>query len=95
MAYDSRLKAAPPGPLRNMRVIAIDANDDFTRAEGFICQAVEAGSVVFRPLLGDADITQTVAAGQVIGVGSHPVLLSAVRSVAGGTRAGSIVIGTL
>lgn len=95
MTFDARLFNSPPGPLRDMRVITVHATDDFTRPEGFICQAVEAGAVVYRTLYGTTDITQTVTAGEVIGVGTHPVLISAVRSVAGGTRAGTIVIGTL
>ncbi len=95
MAYDARLKAAPPGPLRNKYVHAVHATDDLVISGGFICQAVGAGDIVYRTLHGTEDVTETVAAGAVIGVGSHPVLLRAVRSTAGGTSVSSIVVGTL
>lgn len=95
MPYDARTRAAPVGPLRDHQDITVHATDDYELARGFICQAVSAGAIVYRTLQGDADITETVTAGQVIGVGGFATLLSAVRSTAGGTAVTTIRIGTL
>ena len=81
----------PVGPLRDKRVIDISSNA-YEHATGFICQAVAAGSLVYRTLEGDTDLTETVTAGQVIGVGSFPVLVSVVRA---NSTIGSIVVGIL
>ena len=81
----------PIGPLRDKRVVDISGSA-YERPEGFICQAAAAGSIVYRTLEGVTDITETVTAGQVIGIGNFPVILSAVRANA---TIGSIVVGII
>ena len=81
----------PLGPLRDKRTVDISASA-YEHPSGFICQAVAAGDLTYRTLEGDTDLTETVVAGQVIGVGSFPVLVTAVRANA---TIGSIVVGIL
>ena len=88
------LLQGPIGPLRDRFVHTTHASDDYEDAEGFICQLGSAGDVVYRTLVGSVDITESgKAAGDVISVGTVPVALVAVRSLAGGTTATSLVIG--
>lgn len=81
----------PLGPLRDKRAVDISTADHVDPG-GFVCQAAKAGNLTYRTAAGDADQTETVAAGDVIQAAGVPVLLSAVRASA---TIGSIVIGKL
>ena len=86
----------PIGPLRDRLIHTVHATNDYEDSNGFICQLGTAGDVEYRTMLGDADITETgKTAGDVISVGTIPVVLIAVRSLAGNTTVTSLVIGVI
>ena len=86
----------PIGPLRDRFAHTTHATNDYEDERGFICQLGTAGDVVYRTMLGSADITESgKSAGDVISVGTIPVILTAVRSLAGGTTVTSLVIGVV
>ena len=86
----------PIGPLRDRFVHTVHATDDYEDSNGFLCQLGTAGDVEYRTMLGTADITESgKAAGDVISVGTIPVVLIAVRSLAGSTTVTSLVIGVI
>lgn len=70
----------PLGPYRDRREITL-TNADYVVPEGFAVEAREAGALTFRTLRGNADQTETLAAGETLsGPGMVPVLLQAVRN---------------
>ena len=81
---DIRNRDLPVGPLRVKEIITL-GNDDYEVPQGFICRIGEAGAVQYRCIESSSDLTETVVAGTIIGVGNHPVLLSVVRGHSGGT----------
>ena len=72
MPRDHRLIASSPGPLRDKYSVTV-GTDDIDLDGGFIVQAGSAGDITYRTLFGIADQTETVAAGDTIGIGNHPV----------------------
>ena len=76
-----------PGPLRNRTTLA--AGNAYENDAGVIVQAAAAGAVTYRTLDGTADATQTLAAGDVISVGTVPVLVRAIRD----STAANVVLG--
>ena len=66
------------GPLKHVRTV--NTNADIEDARGFIVQAVGAGDLTYRPVAGDADITETLVAGGFPHVCGIPVMVSAVRA---------------
>ena len=75
----------PVGPMRDKIVMTL-GNDDYELPSGFICQMVGTGDVNYRTLEGNSDQTENIpTSGVIIGVGNHPVLLSAVRGHSNGT----------
>ena len=79
----------PMGPLRDKRTVSIAAND-FEMKSGFVAQAVEAGTLTYRTIIGETDETETVTAGEAITVAGVPVLLRALRS---SSAVNNVVIG--
>ena len=62
------------------RKLAIDISaNDYEDPKGFTAQVNKAGDVTYRTLLGDADQTETLSAGDYIG-GVTPVAVVAVRA---------------
>ena len=91
---DLRNKDQPVGPLRDRLVIDTSGSDDYELESGFICQVAAAGTLVYRTLEGESDLTQTgLAIGDVINVAGIPVILRAIRGT--GTTVDSIIIGRL
>lgn len=88
------LLQGPMGPYRGKRVVTTHATNDYEDANGFTCQLGTAGDIVYRDMYHDFDQTETgLAAGDMISVGTVPVALIAVRSLAGGTTVTSLVLG--
>ena len=82
----------PVGPLRDKFTETIAA-DDYVLPQGFLCQVGSAGNITYRTISGDVDQTEDgLTAGDIIGVGNHPVLLRAVR---GSSTITSIIVGRL
>ena len=81
---------APLGPLRDKYVVDISA-DDYVDEDGFMCQAVGAGSLTYLTLSGDDEQTENgLQAGDIIQACGIPVLMRRVRASAG---VRSIVVG--
>ena len=93
---DIRNKDLPVGPLRIKEFVTL-GDPDYVQENGFICQIGEAGEVIYRCVEGESDLTETVAAGTILGVGNHPVLLQYVRGHTNGTAAAitTLIIGRL
>ena len=82
----------PVGPYRDKQIITI-TTADFVRESGFTCQAAAAGSITYRTLEGQSDLTETVAVGDTIsGPGGVPVILQAVR---GSSAVKQFVVGVI
>ena len=91
-----RLLQGPLGPYRGKRVVTTHATIDHEDANGFTCQLGTAGDIVYRDMYHDFDQTETgLAAGDMVAVKDVPVILIAVRSLAGGTTVTSLVLGIL
>lgn len=80
------------GPVRGRAEVDV-SSEDYENAAGFILQVGSSGSVVYRPLDGNADVTETFTAAGVVAVGAVPLLLRAVRRT--GTNATGLVAGLL
>ena len=93
---DIRNFDVPVGPLRDKLTHTV-GTADFEIPQGFICLVNGAGTIVYRTVGGDADQTETITGTDpiIIGVGNHPVLLSAVRGSAGGTTYSEFQAGRL
>ena len=91
---DIRNRDLPVGPLRDRLVIDTSGTDDYELGSGFICQVATTGTLVYRTLEGESDLTQTgLAVGDVINVAGIPVILRAIRGT--GTTVTSIIVGRL
>ena len=88
---DLRTFSSPVGPLRDKYTLAV-GTDDIVIPTGFICQAGSVGDITYMTLFGATPQTETVAEGDIIGLGNHPVLLG---TVFGSSTITSIVVGTL
>lgn len=76
--FSVTLLAVEQGPLRDR--VAVDvSSSDFVRDGGFILQVNASGSITYRTLDGDTDITEMFSAAGTVNVGGVPVLLRAVR----------------
>lgn len=81
----------PVGPLRGRKTVTI-GSEDVEFDAGVIVQAATAGDLVYHPLYGGSDITETVAVGDFPNVAGIPVLVSAIR---GSSTVTEVVIGLL
>ena len=92
---DLRQFAQSPGPLRDMYSVTI-GTDDFLLPTGFLCVVTSNGDLTFRTLFGENDQTISGLAGTTtpvtIGLGTHPVLLGAIR---GSSTAKTFTVGIL
>ena len=88
---DASITQGAVGPLKEKRVVDISVND-FEDARGFVVQAGADGDLTYRPLVGNADLTDTLVAGGSVNVGGVLVLCRAVRAA---STIDSIVIGFL
>ena len=86
----------PVGPLRDMfEITIVGGGDDYELQSGFVCQLrSSSNNVMVRTLEGQTDIEMSNAnLPYTMGIGTHPVLLRAVRAHA--TGAIGITVGRL
>lgn len=80
---DIRNRDLPVGPLRDMfEITIVGGGDDYVLETGFVCQLRTASAAVMvRTLEGESDISMANSGlPYTMGIGTHPVLLRAVRA---------------
>ena len=89
-ALDAALMPPPPAAIArrciHVDLSTLDADADYAPGEGFLIEAVEAGSVTVRSELAhedDPDVTVTLEAGHTWAVGTLPNYAILVRNPAG------------